>query len=164
MDENAPYTPPQTPLPPPASSDPVAKDKNENTLGIVYHLLAFAQFALIVPCGNIIGPLVLWLLKRAESPYIEELQHLVGHLWGDRRSVLLDPDWFHHRTDPVRRMDRLRDHRLDKGERREALPLSSDDPLHQIAEGPPAGRHARRPDTTDTLDVRQHLGACRADV
>lgn len=72
MDENTPYTPPQTPLPPPATSDPVAKDKNENTLGIVCHLLAFAQFALIVPCGNIIGPLVLWLLKRADSPYIDE--------------------------------------------------------------------------------------------
>ena len=71
MDENTPYTPPQTPLPPPVSSDPVAKDKDEKTLGTVCHLLSFAQFILVVPCGNIIGPLVLWLIKRGESPYLD---------------------------------------------------------------------------------------------
>ena len=71
MDENTPYTPPQTPPPPPSGSDPVAKDKNENTLGIICHLLSFAQFVLVVPFGNIIGPLVLWLIKRADSPYLD---------------------------------------------------------------------------------------------
>lgn len=69
MDENTPYTPPQTPLPP-TGNDPVPKDKNENTLGIVSHLLGFA--GLVVPVGgNIIGPLVMWLLKRADSPYLD---------------------------------------------------------------------------------------------
>lgn len=69
MDENTPYTPPQTPLTP-TGNDPAPKNKNENTMGIVSHLLGFA--GLIVPFGgNIIGPLVLWLVKRAESPYLD---------------------------------------------------------------------------------------------
>jgi len=71
MDENTPYTPPQTPLEPtpPSGPDPAPKNKDENTLGLVGHLLGFA--GLIVPGGNIIGPLVLWLVKRAESPYLD---------------------------------------------------------------------------------------------
>ncbi len=70
MDENSPYTPPLTPLPPAGGSDPAPKDKNDNTLGIVCHLLGFA--GLVVPFGgNVIGPLVLWLVKRAESPYLD---------------------------------------------------------------------------------------------
>lgn len=68
MDENAPST--SAPLPPAAGSDPAPNNKDENTLGIVSHLLGFA--GLIVPVGgNIIGPLVLWLIKRAESPYLD---------------------------------------------------------------------------------------------
>lgn len=68
MEENTPYTPPQVPLPP-AGNDPAPINKDENTLGIVTHLLSFAFFA--VPFGNVIGPLVLWLIKRAESPYLD---------------------------------------------------------------------------------------------
>mgnify|MGYP000491644760 CR=1 FL=1 len=69
MDEPTPYTPPQTPLPP-TGNDPAPKNKDENTLGIVCHLLSLAGF--VVPfCGQIIGPLVLWLIKRAESPYLD---------------------------------------------------------------------------------------------
>ena len=71
MDENTPYTPPQTPLPPVDGSDPAPKNKEDNTLGIVCHLLSFAQFVLVIPFGNIIGPLVLWLIKRGESPYLD---------------------------------------------------------------------------------------------
>ena len=69
MDENKPPTPPETPVSAPGT-DPAAKNKDENTLGIVCHLLGFA--GLIIPFGgNVIGPLVLWLMKRAESPYLD---------------------------------------------------------------------------------------------
>lgn len=72
MDETTP-TPPPPPEPPPAapsSSEPVAKSKDENTLGIVMHLLGFA--GLVLPyAGNIVGPLILWLIKKAESPYLD---------------------------------------------------------------------------------------------
>ena len=50
---------------------PEARNKDENTLAIVCHLLALAGFA--IPFGSIIGPLILWLVKRAESPYLDEV-------------------------------------------------------------------------------------------
>jgi hypothetical protein len=62
MNEN-----PFTELPP--NGDPSPQDKNDNTLGILCHLLGLAGFA--VPFGNILGPLVLWLVKRADSPYLD---------------------------------------------------------------------------------------------
>jgi len=37
---------------------------------MVCHLSAFAGF--IIPLGNIIAPLVIWLIKRAESPFIDD--------------------------------------------------------------------------------------------
>lgn len=60
MEEN-PYVPPQ--------GESAAVTKNENTLGILCHLLAFAGLAF--PFGNVLGPLVLWLVKRGESPYLD---------------------------------------------------------------------------------------------
>lgn len=45
-------------------------DKDARTFGMLCHLLAFA--GLVVPFGNIIGPLVMWLLKREEYPFVDE--------------------------------------------------------------------------------------------
>ena len=63
------------PAPDPAPSSPATtdpRDKNDNSLGILCHLLAFATF--VIPfAGSIIGPLVLWLIKRGESPYLDEV-------------------------------------------------------------------------------------------
>ncbi len=71
MTDNPFTVPPQIPNPP-SSGPPVPRDKNDNSLGILCHLLAFATF--IVPfAGSIIGPLVLWLVKRGDSPYIDEI-------------------------------------------------------------------------------------------
>jgi uncharacterized Tic20 family protein len=67
MNEN-PFTSPQS-TPSTDGADQSPRNKDENTLGIVCHLLAFATF--VVPFGNILGPLVLWLIKRADSPYID---------------------------------------------------------------------------------------------
>ena len=60
MDENQTIAPP---------TDIAPANKDEKTLGIVCHLLAFAGLA--VPFGNILGPLILWLVKRADSPYLD---------------------------------------------------------------------------------------------
>jgi uncharacterized Tic20 family protein len=67
MSDN-PFTSPES-NPSADGSNPSPKDKNENTLGIVCHILAFAGLA--IPLGSILGPLVLWLMKRAESPYLD---------------------------------------------------------------------------------------------
>lgn len=60
------------------SPDPAASDRppaipptpsTDNTLAVVMQLLGFAGF--IFPFGNIVAPLVLWLVKRAESPLLD---------------------------------------------------------------------------------------------
>ena len=42
--------------------------KDERTLAMVAHLLAFAGY--VVPFGNIIGPLVVWQIKKDQSAYV----------------------------------------------------------------------------------------------
>jgi len=67
MNENPFITPTSEPLP--DGTNPSPRDKNENTMGILCHVLALAGF--VVPFGSILGPLVMWLIKRAESPYLD---------------------------------------------------------------------------------------------
>jgi len=43
--------------------------KDENNLGMLCHLLAFSGF--IIPFGGFIGPLVLWLMKKDESAFVD---------------------------------------------------------------------------------------------
>ena len=58
-----------TPPPVPASSNQPSTD---NSLAVVMHLLGFAWF--IFPFyGNIIAPLILWLVKRADSPLLDRV-------------------------------------------------------------------------------------------
>lgn len=42
----------------------------ERTWGMVAHLAALAGF--IIPLGNIIGPLIVWLIKKDESSWVDE--------------------------------------------------------------------------------------------
>ncbi|MFB0565446.1 MAG: DUF4870 domain-containing protein [Candidatus Aminicenantaceae bacterium] len=42
----------------------------ERTWGMLAHIAALAGF--IVPFGNIIGPLVIWLIKKDESPFVDD--------------------------------------------------------------------------------------------
>jgi uncharacterized Tic20 family protein len=44
--------------------------KEEKNWGMACHLTALAGF--IIPFGNIIGPLVVWLLKRDEYPFVAD--------------------------------------------------------------------------------------------
>lgn len=49
--------------PPPLSQD-------ERTWGMLCHLSALAGY--IIPFGNIVGPLVVWLIKKDEMPFVED--------------------------------------------------------------------------------------------
>lgn len=59
----------------PQSTDPTAvpqadHDKNARNLAVLCHL--FGLLGLIIPPGNVIGPLLIWLLKKEEHPFIED--------------------------------------------------------------------------------------------
>ncbi|MEE9552577.1 MAG: DUF4870 domain-containing protein [Gammaproteobacteria bacterium] len=45
-------------------------DKEERTWGMFCHLIVFAGF--IIPFASIIGPLVIWIIKRDEMPFVED--------------------------------------------------------------------------------------------
>jgi len=45
-------------------------ESQERTWGMLCHLSALAGF--IIPFGNIIGPLVIWLIKKDESPFVDD--------------------------------------------------------------------------------------------
>lgn len=45
--------------------------KRDNTMGMLCHLLSMVQF-IGVPAGNILGPLVLWLMKKEEDSFVDE--------------------------------------------------------------------------------------------
>lgn len=64
-----PLTPPVTssaPAPPEAG----AMSKDEQTMGMLCHLTALAKY--LIPFGHIIGPLVIWMLKRQEMPFVDK--------------------------------------------------------------------------------------------
>jgi len=45
--------------------------KEERTFGMLCHLIAFAGF--VVPIiGSILGPLVVWLVKKDEMPFVDD--------------------------------------------------------------------------------------------
>lgn len=74
-----PDLPPNVPeLPPPASgSDSAKPSASDIQLGIVMHLLPLTWFlhgtiAFVIPVGlNVLAPLVFWLMKKNESPYLD---------------------------------------------------------------------------------------------
>jgi uncharacterized protein len=44
--------------------------KEERTFGMLCHILAFVAFVGI-PFGNIVGPLVMWFIKKEESEFVD---------------------------------------------------------------------------------------------
>jgi len=44
--------------------------KEERTWGMLSHLIALA--GVLVPFGSIIGPLVIWLVKKDEMPFVDD--------------------------------------------------------------------------------------------
>lgn len=45
-------------------------EKEERTWGMLCHLSAFA--GLIIPLGGIIAPLIIWLIKKDEMPFVND--------------------------------------------------------------------------------------------
>ncbi len=44
--------------------------KDERTWGMLCHLAAFSGF--VIPLGNVLGPLVIWLIKKDEMPFVND--------------------------------------------------------------------------------------------
>ena len=51
------------------SDAPQAASKEEQNWAMICHLSALAGF--LIPFGNLIGPLVVWLIKRTEMPLVD---------------------------------------------------------------------------------------------
>lgn len=68
-------TPPETPAPPPPPPvpprPPVDPVKRSHTWGMLCHLSALC-ILLGVPFGQILGPLVVWLIKKDEHPFVDD--------------------------------------------------------------------------------------------
>jgi len=65
MDENT------TPTPQPVETPAGGVSKDARTWGMIAHLSALAGF--IIPIvGIIVGPLVIWLIKRDEDPFVDD--------------------------------------------------------------------------------------------
>ncbi len=45
-------------------------NKDERMWGMLCHLTAFAGF--IIPLGNVLGPLIIWLIKKDEMPFVDD--------------------------------------------------------------------------------------------
>ena len=76
MTQDTPTTPtetnhaPVTPAEPAAGGGLVAQNDEDKTNGMLCHALAFA--GVVVPFGNLIGPLIWWLMKKDTSPYVDQ--------------------------------------------------------------------------------------------
>jgi uncharacterized Tic20 family protein len=51
--------------------DPVSTTADERTWGMLAHLSAFSCF-LIPPLGVVVGPLIVWLIKRDQSAFVAD--------------------------------------------------------------------------------------------
>jgi uncharacterized Tic20 family protein len=67
-------SPEATPEPVPETSPPPIAEPSEvkadNTMGMLCHLLALTA-VIGVPLGNILGPLIVWLIKRDDDPFVD---------------------------------------------------------------------------------------------
>ena len=45
-------------------------EKDERTWGMLCHLLAFSGY--LIPFGSVLGPLVIWMLKKDEMPFVDD--------------------------------------------------------------------------------------------
>lgn len=45
-------------------------DKDERMWGMMCHLLAFSGY--LIPFGSVLGPLVIWMIKKDEMPFVDD--------------------------------------------------------------------------------------------
>lgn len=48
----------------------IEENKDARTWGMLAHLSALAGY--VIPFGNIIGPLIVWLIKKEEYPFVDD--------------------------------------------------------------------------------------------
>ena len=68
IEQNEPFTPPP-PTPPPPVGGTATKD--ERLWGMLAHLTALSGL-IGLPLGNIFGPLIIWLIKKNEMPFVDD--------------------------------------------------------------------------------------------
>lgn len=68
MSMQPPYPPQQPPYPPPPIRP--LSPQEERTWGMLCHLLALSAF--VTGIGMILGPLIVWLIKKDASPFVNE--------------------------------------------------------------------------------------------
>lgn len=71
MDNQEPNSPANEPISPaPEQGLSPEKQKESQNFAMFCHLSALAGF--IIPFGNVIGPLIFWLIKKDEFPYVDQ--------------------------------------------------------------------------------------------
>lgn len=45
-------------------------DKDERLWGMLCHLISFSGY--LIPFGSVIGPLIIWLIKKDEMPFVDD--------------------------------------------------------------------------------------------
>lgn len=73
-DEPPNYSPPaledkQPPVEPPLPPSGPTLTQDEKTWGMVCHLASLA--GLVVPAGNVVGPIICWLMKKEKSAFVD---------------------------------------------------------------------------------------------
>ena len=69
----APASPPApAPAPtPPATPPPAAPRTDEKTWAMACHLISLAGYIVPIPVANVLGPLILWQIKKDEMPVVD---------------------------------------------------------------------------------------------
>ena len=66
--DNTPEAAPESDLTSPGTQ--IEENKDARTWGMMAHLSALAGY--VIPFGNIIGPLIVWLVKKDEFPFVDD--------------------------------------------------------------------------------------------
>jgi uncharacterized protein len=61
---------PPAPPPPPPPAAPPTNDSQARTWNMLCHLSALSGY--LIPFGNVLGPLIVWQIKKNEIPSVEE--------------------------------------------------------------------------------------------
>ncbi len=66
----SPFTPSSNPLPP--GTSPTMSPAEERNWAVATHLASFSGY-IGIPFGHILGPLILWLMKKDSSSFLDEV-------------------------------------------------------------------------------------------
>lgn len=70
MSDNDTASPPSPPQAPPPSAPSGTVSNDERTWGLLAHLSALSGF--VVPFGSLLGPLIIWQVKKNEMPFVDD--------------------------------------------------------------------------------------------